>query len=141
MALAGYSIRSGSGCEESSEESDEEDEGAIVVEVPSNVDEHGTKISVAPREVAVPADVVRDDPNDRTPAPPRRRFGVDSSMEMGFWPWQRSRLMVSLLFSRFGVRYTLTNHSSQVGISRTLCARRKRLPCLSKRSLVFGNII
>ena len=35
------------------------------------------KISVAPREAAVPADVVRDDPNDRTPAPPkkiRRRF-------------------------------------------------------------------
>ena len=77
MALAGYSVRSGSGGEESSEASDEEDEGAIVVEVPSNVDEHGTKISVAPREAAVPADVVRDDPNDRTPAPPkkiRRRF-------------------------------------------------------------------
>ena len=67
MALAGYSIRTGSGGEESSEESDE---GAIVVEIPSNVDEHGMKISVAPREAAVPADVVRDDPNDRTPAPP-----------------------------------------------------------------------
>ena len=66
--MAGYSIRSGSGDEESSEESDKEDEGAVVVEVPSNVDEHGTKISVVPKEEAVPADEVKDDAEDHTSA-------------------------------------------------------------------------
>ena len=76
--MAGYSIRSGSGDEESSEESDEEDEGAVVVGVPSNVDKHGSKISVVPKEAAVPADAVKDDAeNEKAPSKKVRRRYID----------------------------------------------------------------
>ena len=106
--MAGYSIRSGSGDEESSEESDEEDEGAVVVGVPSNVDKHGSKISVVPKEAAVPADAVKDDAeNEKAPSKKVRRRYIDGDavLALAKKPFNGQ----SDIYSSFEAHYTLTN--------------------------------